>query len=122
MQNSEGNIMRQISLTTSSQQGVIPGGVPIELIGDYVVLVGGNNAGKSTLLQWLFKGCVDNGQPVPLDQVCLLLPDRMYVDTNTMTGRTLDAYNRDLATSISSGNNRGYANPNSPHILVNCQR
>jgi hypothetical protein len=50
-----------------------------------------------------------------MNNVCLRLPDRIYVDTNTQVGgRILTHYNQELANTI-SGNNRGYNAPsNSP--------
>jgi predicted ATP-dependent endonuclease of OLD family len=104
--------MSEISFTTDNKQGAIPAGFPIYLDGNYIVLTGENNAGKSSLLQLLFKRCTSN-TPVPFNQVCLILPDRMYVDVNTNTGRRLEDYNIDLANSI-SGNNRSYHAPNIP--------
>jgi len=105
--------MPAISFTIDNLQGAVPAGFQIDLNGDYIVLTGENNAGKSSLLQLLFKRCAGNTYPVPLTQVCLILPDRMYVDVNTNTGRTLENYNVELANSI-SGNNRSYQTPNLP--------
>lgn len=117
--------MPPINFVTQSQQGPITSGFTIDLIGDYIVLVGENNAGKSSVLQCIFKKCV-SGEPYNLDNVCLLLPDRIYVDVNTQVGgRTLLNYNSELAGTISS-NNRGYSVPNNtpmshelPKLLLN---
>jgi len=117
--------MPQINFSTQSQQGPIIAGFTIDLVGDYIVLVGENNAGKSSVLQCVFKKC-ESGQPYNLDNVCLLLPDRIYVDVNTQVGgRLLSAYNQELASTI-SGNNRGYNAPNTgptsselPKLLLN---
>ncbi len=105
--------MPEISFTTENQQGAIPAGFQINLNGDYIVLTGENNAGKSSLLQLLFKRCTGRSYPVPLNQVCLILPDRMYVEVSTNTGRTFENYNRELANSIDV-NNRSYQAPNTP--------
>lgn len=102
--------MPQISFITENQQGAIPPRSEIHLAGDYIVLTGANNAGKSSLLQLLFKRCATHGQPVSISNVCLILPDRMHVDVNTNTGRTLDNYNGELANTI-GGNNRNYHAP-----------
>src|SRR2546428_224615 len=99
--------MPAISFATDNLQGAVPAGFQIDLNGDYIVLTGENNAGKSSVLQLLFKRCAGNSYPVPLNQVCLILPDRMYVDVNTNTGRILENYNAELANSI-GGNNRSY--------------
>jgi len=105
-------IIPPISFTPNWQQGAIPQGTTIELAGNYIVLIGENNAGKSSLLQLLFKQCANASTPFPLNQVCLILPDRMYVDVNMQMGaRMLADYNRDLAGSISN-NNRSYQQPN----------
>lgn len=103
--------MPPISFTTEGQQGIIPQGSLIELVGNYIVLVGENNSGKSSLLQLLFKRCGRGDFPYNLEQVCFILPDRMYVDITTETrGRTLINYNNELSNSI-GGNNRSYQNP-----------
>jgi hypothetical protein len=118
--------MPQISFTTDSLQGAIPQGTAIDLNGDYIVLVGENNAGKSSLLQLLFKRSGQQDVRYSLDQACLILPDRMYVDVNTqMGGRTIGQHNDELARSI-GGNNRSYQQPNGspmsselPKLLLN---
>src|SRR6266568_1695324 len=118
--------MPQITFTTQSQQGPINAGFTIDLSGDYIALVGENNSGKSSILQCIFKRCATNGTPQNIDNVCFLLPDRIYVDTNTQVGgRTLDTYNSDLANTISN-NNRPYNAPNNgpasselPKLLLN---
>jgi ABC-type Mn2+/Zn2+ transport system ATPase subunit len=81
--------MPQINITTQSQQGPITEGFTIDLNGDYIALVGENNSGKSSILQCIFKKC-SSGDPYNLENVCFLLPDRIYVDVNTQVGgRTL---------------------------------
>ncbi len=117
--------MPRIAFTTQSQQGPITAGFTIDLSGDYIALVGENNSGKSSILQCIFKKCA-SGDPYNLDNVCFLLPDRIYVDINTQVGRqTLDAYNSELANTIAS-NNRPYNAPGNgpasselPKLLLN---
>lgn len=102
--------MPRITFTTQSQQGPIITGFTIDLNGDYIALVGENNSGKSSILQCIFKKC-SSGDPYNLENVCILLPERIYVDDNTQVGgRTLVNYNSELANTI-SGNNRGYNTP-----------
>jgi len=117
--------MPPINFSTQSQQGPLHAGFTIDLVGDYIVLVGENNAGKSSILQCVFKKCA-SGEPYNLDNVCLLLPDRIYVDVNTQVGgQLLSAYNQGLANTISE-NNRGYNTPGNgppsselPKLLLN---
>src|SRR5207237_724654 len=81
---------------------------------------------KSSILQSVFKKCATDGTPQPIDNICLLLPDRIFVDTNTQVGgRILQHYNGELASTISN-NNRGYNAPNNsplsselPKLLLN---
>ncbi len=118
--------MSQIAFTTDSPQGPLPTGFQINLEGDYIVLIGANNAGKSSFLQCIFKKCVSSGIPVNADNVCFLLPDRIYVDVNTQVGgRWLSIYNQELANTI-GGNNRAYNTPTNgpisnelPKLLLN---
>lgn len=118
--------MPPINFSTQSQQGPITAEFTIDLVGDYIVLVGENNAGKSSILQCIFKRCVTYSNPQNKENVCLLLPDRIYVDVNTQVGgRLLTTYNDELANTI-SGNNRGYNAPNNgpssselPKLLIN---
>src|SRR5260370_12793057 len=105
--------MPEISFTTDNQQGAIPAGFQVQLNGDYIVLTGENNAGKSSLLQLLFKRSTGHSIVIPIDHVCLILPDRMYVDLDTKSNRTLEAYNVDLANII-SGTNRSYQQHTNP--------
>ena len=118
--------MPVISFTLENQQGPLPARFQMNLEGDYIALVGENNSGKSSILQCIFKRCFTNNSPQNIDNVCFLLPDRIYVDTNTQVGgRTLAQYNQDLANTI-GGNNRGYNAPNNgpfsselPKLLLN---
>ena len=118
--------MPQITFAPQSQQGPITAGFTIDLDGDYIVLVGENNSGKSSILQSIFKKCLTDNTPQNMNNVCLLLPDRIYVDTNTQVGgRILTHYNQELANTI-SGNNRGYNAPSNgplgselPKLLLN---
>src|SRR5260370_21431078 len=105
--------MPEISFTTDNQQGAIPAGFQVQLNGDYIALTGENNAGKSSLLQLLFKRSTGHSIRIPLDHVCLILPDSMYVDLDTKSNRTLEAYNVDLA-NILSGTTRSYQQPTNP--------
>src|SRR5258708_38232890 len=118
--------MPQITFQTQSQEGPIAAGLTIDLDGDYIVLVGENNAGKSSILQCIFKRCASHSAPYNVDNVCFLLPDRIYVDTNNQVGvRTLVIFNQELANTISV-NNKGYNVPNNgpfsselPKLLLN---
>src|ERR1700724_3482491 len=70
----------------------------------YQVLVGPNNFGKSSILQFIFTWAfrvADAGMGG--DRVALLLPDREFVNPTTQTGsRTLAAWNNDLIGQIAN--------------------
>jgi putative AbiEii toxin of type IV toxin-antitoxin system len=69
----------------------------------YQVLVGPNNYGKSSILQFIFVWAFRAAQSeIGADRVALLLPDRDFVNPTTQTaGRTLVAWNSDLVNQIS---------------------
>jgi ABC-type multidrug transport system ATPase subunit len=70
----------------------------------YHVLVGPNNFGKSSILQFIFTWAARvAGSEIGGDRVALLLPDREFVNPTTQTGgRTLGAWNNDLMGQIAS--------------------
>lgn len=69
----------------------------------YHVLVGPNNYGKSSILQYAFVYACRAAEPLSTDFVALLLPDRDFVNPTTQTGsRTLANYNAELASQLTS--------------------
>ena len=106
--------MPSISFTTESQQGPLPTGFEINLEGDYIVLVGANNAAKTSILQALFRKFWNQVNAKNKHEICIILPERIFVDTTTQSGtKTLEIYNNELTGSIGSGgNNRSYHAPN----------
>ncbi len=116
--------MLETTFITEFVQGPIPAGFPIQLEGNYIVLIGSNDSGKTSLLNALFRKNV-NTQIKGKTQICLIRPDRINIDAATQTGtRTLEQYNFELANAI-EGNNRSYqamVGPNSgelPKLLLN---
>src|SRR6266446_2922506 len=106
--------MPQIDFTTEYQQGPIPVGFQINLEGDYIVLVGANNAAKTSILQALYRKFWNRANAKGKHESCLILPERIFVDTNTQAGnRTLEIYNQELTNTIGGNNaNRSYHAPN----------
>lgn len=120
--------MPQIAYTAEWQQGPLPAGFPINLEGDYIALVGANNAAKSSILQAIFRKFWNQRNANNKVETCLILPERIFVDTTTQVGsRTLEEYNSDLASTIGGNNaNRSYnatnVGPQSselPRLLLN---
>lgn len=106
--------MQKIAFETESQQGPINAGFQVNLEGNYVALVGANNAAKTSILQAIFKKFFNQTNSKGRHRTCLILPERIFVDTTTQTGlRTLEQYNGELAGTIGGGNaNRSYQFPN----------
>jgi AAA domain, putative AbiEii toxin, Type IV TA system len=83
------------------QYGSLPANFTYDLREGYTALLGPNNAGKSTLLQFLFRSLFADPSEVGPTRLALILPDHEYVDATTQTGdRTLELWNRDLNAQI----------------------
>lgn len=108
--------MTRLNFQTEWRQGPLPQGFDIDLSGEYITLVGANNAAKSTILQALFRRFYNQFNFKDKHGVCLILPERMYVHTSTETGgRTFEAYNTELLGSLSNAEqNRSYVSPQNP--------
>lgn len=66
----------------------------------YTSLVGKNNSGKSSILQFLFRGCC-NTIEIGLDAVCYIPSDREYIDPNLQNGDgSLSKYNAQLYQGV----------------------
>ncbi len=106
--------MPQIVFTTDNPQGPLPPGFQINLEGDYIVLVGANNAAKTSILQALFRKFWNQMNTKGKHETCLILPERLFVETTTQTGsRILENYNHELTAIIGANNtNRSYHAPN----------
>lgn len=119
--------MAQIAFDTEWAQGPLPPRFPIYLEGDYIALVGANNAAKSSILQAIFRQYWNQRNGKNKCETCLILPERIFVHTSTETGGdTLENYNAQLAQTIGNGNaNRSYVNllgpssSNMPKLLLN---
>jgi energy-coupling factor transporter ATP-binding protein EcfA2 len=87
-------------VTGPSQYGPLQAGFRYGLRRGYTALIGPNNAGKSTLLQLIFREMMDDAE-VGAGRVAFIPPDRQYVSETTQTaGRTLDAWNGDLVNHV----------------------
>jgi hypothetical protein len=107
--------------STKFVQGPLHAGTSIPINGEYNVLIGPNDIGKSSILQYLFKYQVnENGT----SGTCLILPDRFYIDATTQPGsRTLDNYNAELFNTMTDNNRHygGFSGPNPgelPRLLL----
>lgn len=80
----------------SDRIGPLQPGFRFDLGSGYQALVGGNNAGKSAILQLVFRQAVAHGE-FGLDRTCLILPDRHFLSgTNEAGGSRLSTYNTQL--------------------------
>lgn len=69
----------------------------------YNVLVGPNNSGKSSIIQYIFQHLVREVGDYGPGKVVLLLPERIYVDLSYETGgRKLIEHNGELANKIAT--------------------
>src|SRR5712692_6947731 len=95
-------IMPEINFELTAQQGPLKAGFKVHLEGKYIVLVGANNSAKTSLLQAIFKKYAPaSNLQQPKTETCLILPERIYVDTTVQPGgNTLETYNYQLASTI----------------------
>jgi hypothetical protein len=94
------DVIRNLQLGQAEPYGVLPGDFRYDVRAGYTAVVGQNNAGKSTLLQFVFRALAADPE-FGQQRICLILPDRSYVDVSTETaGRTLDAWNGDLRAHL----------------------
>jgi len=110
----------ETTFTTEFEQGPIPAGFHIDLEGNFIVLMGNNGTGKTSLLHALFRKNVGN-QIEGKTQVCLISTAR-DIDTRVQPGgRTLEQYNTELAKIIEENNGRGLGpNPGElPKLILN---
>ena len=69
----------------------------------YTTLVGANNAGKSTLLQYVFRAALADAS-IGREKVCYVLPGRSLVARTTqLGGRSLDSFNMDAQQALGTG-------------------
>jgi ABC-type phosphonate transport system ATPase subunit len=91
------------TVQTSGQYGPIHADFHFDLLSGYTALFGANNAGKSALLQLIFRSVMGIEGFGP-DGVCFVLPDRQPLSSSNETaGRTLTGYNNDLLAQLNSG-------------------
>src|SRR5260370_27634827 len=106
--------MPPITFNLDAPQGPLPTGLQIHLVGDYIALVGANNAAKTSILQAIFRKYWNQSNSQNKHEICLILPERIFVDTTTQTGsRILEMYNHELTSSVGANNgNRAYMTAN----------
>lgn len=92
-----------IDIGISNDYGSIKAGFKFSVPDGYTVLVGKNDTGKSTTLQLIFKTLVKDIQEVGAGKVCILLPERIFVEASLETrGDTIERYNNDLSNAMAS--------------------
>jgi hypothetical protein len=97
------------TVTTPEQYGPLQAGFQYDLRKGLSVLVGPNNAGKSALLQMLFRFLMGDESAAGPERIALILTDRDYVQTTAESGgRVLRAWNADLLGQL-GGAPLGYA-------------
>ena len=86
----------------------------------YSTLVGTNNAGKSALLQYVFRAAMADAN-IGREGVCYVLPGRSLVaQTTQLGGRSLDSFNMDAQQALSSGplaNDNNSRSPNGAELF-----
>jgi len=75
--------------------GLIPSNFQFDLQTGYSVLVGRNDSGKTTLLQFAFKSLFGSSE-IENNNFCLISHDRQYVAPTTQPPSTLTQYNSEL--------------------------
>ncbi len=117
--------MPEINFELTFQIGPLKAGFRVNLEGNYIVLVGPNNAAKTSILQAIFRTRVPYDASQNTSETCLILPERIFVDTTTQTGTTtLEYYNQQLAATMQSSSKsyQGLTGPLSnelPKLLLN---
>ncbi len=100
--------MPQIQFIMNTPQGPLPNGFQINLEGGYITLVGANNSAKTSLLNAIFKQFYQDYAEGGKSKICLLLPERIYVDASAQPqGFSIEQYNQQLSNAI-SGSNKNY--------------
>ncbi len=80
----------------------------------YTTLVGANNAGKSALLQYVFRAALADAS-IGRERVCYVLPGRSLVaPTTQLGGRDLDSFNMQAEQLLSAGPFANADNSRSP--------
>jgi hypothetical protein len=90
-----------IQVGQGTPYGPVQGDFRYDLRSGYTALVGPNNAGKSALLQLVFRSLHDDTSQFGPARICLIPPDRQYIDTSTETGgRTLATWNSEMLAQM----------------------
>jgi hypothetical protein len=85
----------------SDQYGPLQANFTYDVRNGYTAIAGPNNAGKSAILQLIFRSLVGDQAVGGPGRIALILPDREYVDPTTQTGtRLLSAWNQDLVNTL----------------------
>lgn len=104
------------------QYGPLSPGFKFTLKDGYWVLVGENDVGKSSILQFLFRNTLNTSGPGSL---CYIPADRDYIETTTESqGRALEDYNQELfagalnSTILSSASEQNPYRRELPRLLL----
>jgi ABC-type cobalamin/Fe3+-siderophores transport system ATPase subunit len=91
------------TITPGSQYGPLRADLHYDLQTGYSVLLGKNNAGKSSLLQLIFRDLTAQNDPQGFRSTALILADRGYVDPTAQPGAgSLETWNRDIIRYLAS--------------------
>lgn len=102
--------MLRTAFTTAFQQGNIPAGFSLRLEGNYIVLTGANNTGKTSLLKLLFRENA-KAQAEGKTPLCFLL-ERSSIDLPAQPkAETLEQYNIALANGLAGKKATHSSNP-----------
>lgn len=90
--------------------GALSGGLKFKLPSGYVTIVGENNVGKSTLLQWIFREILDSA-PQDENVICYIPKHRDFITSTSQSSTELKQKNRDLKHSLDR-NPLAFSDPN----------
>lgn len=110
--------MLETVFTTNFEQGPIPVGFHICLEGNFIVVIGPNGSGKTSLLHALFRKNMENKSTT---QICLIQLTGNIPMFAQPSGQTFEQYNIELAKALVETNGRkSRPNPSElPMLLLN---
>lgn len=85
----------KFNVPSDQRYGLLPSAFQFDLQTGYSVLVGRNDCGKSTILQFIFKSLIERSE-IANNNFCLISHDRQYISPTTQPPSTLTQYNENL--------------------------